>query len=89
MNNVHTIPNPRRELSEALAEQPCYRDPARRAALHMVQRMLDDGGWHHSNANAVDFMRGFSRIARKLARSKQVHSSLRSRLKVIADFACE
>jgi hypothetical protein len=85
MNNVHAIPNRARALSDLLAEerQNCYRDPARRAALLLAERVTEDQWWYHNNENAVQLMRGMAFMARKMAKSSSIHQDLSKRLTLI------
>ena len=90
MNNLHVIPNRARALSEALAEERlhCYRNPARRSALLIAQRVTEDEGWYHNNENAVQLMRGMAFMARKMSGSSFIHPDLRkwlNALEVLAD----
>ncbi len=89
MNNVHAIPNRARALSDLLAEerQNCYRDPARRAALLLAERVTDDQWWYHNNENAVQLMRGMAFMARKMAKSSSIHPDLSKRLKLLVTIA--
>lgn len=65
---------------------PSFRNPARRAAFMMAQRIVaDPGGWHHDNQNAVMFMRAWKCMAYRMACSSSIHPDLRRRLSQIAD----
>lgn len=79
MNNLHVIQNRERARSELLAEesQHCYRNPARRSALLLAQRVTDDPWWYHNNENAVQLMRGMAFMARKMGASSSIHPDLR------------
>jgi hypothetical protein len=46
----------------------------------VAQRVADDAHWHHSSANAADFLRAFAYIANKMANSSGVHPALRRQL---------
>ena len=89
MNNLHVIPNRARALSEALAEERlhCYRNPARRSALLIAQRVTEDEGWYHNNENAVQLMRGMAFMARKMGGSSSIHPDLRKRLTLLVTIA--
>lgn len=85
MNNLHVIPNRARALSELLAEerQHCRRNPARRFALLIAQRVTEDEAWYHNNENAVWLMRGMAFMARKMGGSSSIHPDLRRRLNTL------
>ena len=89
MNNLHVIPNRARALSELLAEEreDCYRNPARRSALLIAQRVIEDQWWYHNNENAVQLMRGMAFMARKMGGSSSIHPDLSKRLKLLVQIA--
>ncbi len=89
MAHLHAITDRGADLTALLREQqgePSYRNPARRAAFMMAQRIAaDPGGWHHDNQNAVLFMRVWKDMAYRMAWSSSIHPDLRLRLSQIAD----
>ena len=87
MAHLHAITERGSGLSATLREQqgePSFRNPARRAAFMVAQRVADDAQWHHSSANAADFLRAFACIANKMAGSSGVHPALRRQLQMTA-----
>lgn len=91
MTHLHAITDRGADLTALLREQqgqPSYRNPARRTAFMMAQRIVaDPGGWHHDNQNAVLFMRAWKGMAYRMACSSSIHPDLRHRLSQIADLA--
>ncbi len=87
MAHLHAIGERGSGLSAMLREQqgePSFRNPARRAAFMIAQRVADDARWHHSTANAADFLRAFACIADKMANRTGVHPALRRQLLLMA-----
>ena len=88
MTHLHAIPDARRDLLNILAEQrgePSYRNPARRAAFMMAERIAaNPDAWHHDNQNAVLFMRAWRNMAHRMAYSSSIHPDLRRCLSRIA-----